>query len=110
MSERRGIGELIIYKAGGINTARDSIKVLAARGFLKSGGPATLLQTLTVYNYPGHPCCFRKNVGQRRKPLQNDADKRNLLRSGTGVVCSPEPPPLLAASQARRRNLSADID
>ena len=40
----------------------------------------------------GHPCCLRKIVGQRRKPLQNDADKRYLLHSKKGFVCSPAPP------------------
>ena len=34
---------------------------------------------------------------QRRKPLQIDADKHNLLNSGIGVVCFPAPLPALAA-------------
>ena len=39
----------------------------------------------------GHPYCFRKSVGQRRKPLQNDADECDFLHSGKGVVCFPVP-------------------
>ena len=48
--------------------------------------------SLTLENR-GHPCCFSMIVGQRLKPLQNDADKRNLLHSEMGVVCSPTPFP-----------------
>ena len=30
----------------------------------------------------GHPCSFRKIVGQRRKPLRNDADKSDRFCFG----------------------------
>ena len=57
----------------------------------KSGTPAVSPNPFRFLR--GHPCCFRDIVGQRREPLQNDADKSDRFCFGEGVVCSPEPPP-----------------
>ena len=55
-----------------------------------AGFPANTKNDFPYY-FRGHHCCFWSIVGQRQKPLQNDADKCDLLSSGKSVVCSPEP-------------------
>ena len=56
---------------------RQSVKV-----FERGNPPQAFYYHSRYFYLRGHPCCFRKIVGQRRKPLQNDADKHSLSVDG----------------------------